>query len=170
MSCRSGFFPIIACAWVALTLGAFPYFSACHLLGKQCICSHKPFSQNFILRLHTVPALFSPIFGGDFLITARLAYQHNRKLPHKGKRHFFKNPSGSYSRSQRETPFKGFEMFPNKQNLRFPASPGTVDFERLYIQTPCLPHSLRQPSTKFFPKALTGTSVCVAMVTINHTQ
>ena len=130
----------------------------------------NPFSQNFILRLHTVPALFSPIFGGDFLITARLAYQHNRKLPHKGKRHFFKNPSGSYSRSQRETPFKGFEMFPNRQNLRFPASPGTVDFERLYIQTPCLPHSLRQPSTKFFPKALTGTSVCVAMVTINHTQ
>lgn len=61
-----------------------------------------------------------------FLKPARLAYQHNRKLPRKGNRHFFKNPSGSQSRSQRETLFKGFGMLPNKQNLRFPASPGTV--------------------------------------------
>jgi len=52
---------------------------------------------------------------------------------------FFKNPSGSQSRSQRETLFKGLGMLPNKQNLRFPASPGTAGFERLYIQTPCLP-------------------------------
>ena len=74
-----------------------------------------------------------------FLKPARLAYQHNRKLPRKGKRHFFKNPSGSQSRSQRETLFKGFGMLPNKQNLRFPASPGTAGIERLYIQTPCLP-------------------------------
>ena len=74
-----------------------------------------------------------------FLKPARLAYQHNRKLPRKGNRHFFKNPSGSQSRSQRETLFKGFGMLPNKQNLRFPASTGTAGFERLYIQTPCLP-------------------------------
>jgi hypothetical protein len=99
----------------------------------------NPFSQNFILRLRTVPALFFPRLGKDFLKKARLAYQRNRKLPHKGKRHFFKNPSGSQSRSQRETLFKGLGMLPNKQNLRFPASPGTAGFERLYIQTPCLP-------------------------------
>ena len=32
-------------------------------------------------------------------------------------------------------------MLPNKQNLRSPASPEIVGFERLYIQTPCLPSS-----------------------------
>ena len=101
----------------------------------------NPFSQNFILRLRTVPALFPSAPGGDFLQPARLAYQHNRKLPRKGNRHFFKNPSGSQSRSQRETLFKGFGMLPNKQNLRSPASPEIVGFERLYIQTPCLPSS-----------------------------
>ena len=72
--------------------------------GKQCICSHKcskqlsgvtagklfllvgsaaptPFSQNFILRLRTVPALFSPTLRWDFLKTWKLALRQNLKLP-----------------------------------------------------------------------------------------
>ena len=35
----------------------------------------SPFSQISILRLRTVPALFSPAPGGDFLKTARLEQQ-----------------------------------------------------------------------------------------------
>ena len=112
-----------------------------------------PFSQNFILRLRTVPALFFPRLGKDFLKTARLAYQRNRKLPHKGKRHFFKNPSGSQSRSQRETLFKGLGMLPNKQNLRFPASPETAVLSVCIYRRPACPVvkacTVRQPSTKF---------------------
>ena len=105
-----------------------------------------------------------------FLKPARLAYQHNRKLPRKGNRHFFKNPSGSQSRSQRETLFKGFGMLPNKQNLRFPASPGTVVLSVCIYKRPACPVAhgccFRRPSTKIFPTALTGTPVCV-MVTRN---
>ena len=103
-----------------------------------------------------------------FLKPARLAYQHNRKLPRKGNRHFFKNPSGSQSRSQRETLFKGFGMLPNKQNLRFPASPGTVVLSVCIYKRPACPVAhgccFRLPSTKFSPKALTGTSVCATMM------
>ena len=128
----------------------------------------NPFSQNFILRLRTVPALFPSAPGGDFLQPARLAYQHNRKLPRKGNRHFFKNPSGSQSRSQRETLFKGFGMLPNKQNLRFPASPGTVVLSVCIYKRPACPVAhgccFHRPSTKFSPKALTGTSVCATIM------
>ena len=102
-----------------------------------------------------------------FLKPARLAYQHNRKLPRKGKRHFFKNPSGSQSRSQRETLFKGFGMLPNKQNLRFPASPGTVVLSVCIYKRPACPVAhgccFRRPSTKISAKALTGTSVCATI-------
>ena len=88
-----------------------------------------------------------------FLKPARLAYQHNRKLPRKGNRHFFKNPSGSQSRSQRETLFKGFGMLPNKHNLRFPASPGTVVLSVCIYKRPACPVAhgccFRLPSTKF---------------------
>ena len=134
-----------------------------HQSCKQCICSHKyskqlsgvtaespffacwwlpppnPFSQNFILRLRTVPALFLPPPAEIFCKRRSWLTSIIANCPAKGSGIFSKNLSGSQSRSQRETLFKGFGMLPNKQNLRFPASPGTAGFERLYIQTPCLP-------------------------------
>ena len=65
----------------------------------------------------------------------------------------FQNPSGSQSRSQRETLFKGFGMLPNKQNLRFPASPGTVVLSVCIYKRPACPVAhgccFRLPSTKF---------------------
>ena len=162
-----------------------------HQSCKQCLCSHKDSKQTsgvtagslFLLVGGTAPKpLFAEFHSAAahrsgafsfrprrrFLKPARLAYQHNRKLPRKGNRHFFKNPSGSQSRSQRETLFKWFGMLPNKQNLRFPASPGTSGFERLYIQTPCLPSSawllFSLALDKIFSKALTGTSVCATIM------
>ena len=105
-----------------------------------------------------------------FLKPARLAYQHNRKLPRKGNRHFFKNLSGSQSRSQRETLFKGLGMLPQQAKPAVSGIAGNRGFERLYIQTPCLPSStwlLFSPTLdKISPKALTGTSVC-AIITGN---
>ncbi len=80
----------------------------------------------------------------------------------------FKNPSGSQSRSQREMLFKKFGMLPNKQNLRFPASPGTVVLRICIYKRPACPVAhgccLHRPSTKFSPKALAGTPVCITMI------
>ena len=93
-----------------------------------------------------------------FLKPARLAYQHNRKLPRKGNRHFFKNPSGSQSRSQRETLFKGLGVLPQQAETAVSGNAGNRGFECLYIQTPCLPSSallLFSPALdKIFPKAI----------------
>jgi hypothetical protein len=85
----------------------------------------KPLFAEFHSAAAHRSGTFFPAPGGGFLKTARLAYQHNRKLSRDRKRHF-QNPSGSQSRSQRETLFKGLGMLPNKQNLRFPASPETA--------------------------------------------
>ena len=147
-----------------------------HQSCKQCLCSHKDSKQTsgvtagslFLLVGGTAPKpLFAEFHSAAthrsgafsfrprrrFLKPARLAYQHDRKLPRKGKRHFFKNPSGSQSRSQRETLFKGFGMLPNKQNLRFPASPGTVVLSVCIYKRPACPVAhgccFRWPSTKF---------------------
>ena len=130
---------------------------------EVCFCllvapAPKPLFAEFHSSATHRSGAFSPASGGDFLKTVRLACQYNRKLLRKWKRHFFKNPSGSQSRSQRETLFKGFGMLPNKQNLRFPASPEIVGFERLYIQTPCLPSSawllFSSALDKNFPKGI----------------
>ena len=130
----------------------------------------NPFSQNSILRLRTVPALFLPPPAEIFCKRRSWLTSIIANCPAKGSGIFSKNLSGSQSRSQRETLFKGFGMLPNKQNLRFPAMPETAGFVRLYIQTPCLPssESLYCPPAldKIFPKALTGTSVC-AIITGN---
>lgn len=91
-----------------------------------------------------------------FWKTTRLAYQHNRKLSRKWKRHLFKNPSGSQSRSQRETLFKGLGMLPNNQNPQFSASPGTVGLSVCIYKRPACPVAractVRQPSTKFLQR------------------
>ena len=114
----------------------------------------NPFSQNFILRLRTVPALFPSAPGGDFLKTTRLAYQRNRKLSRNRKRHFSKSVRLAEPQpDQRSGLFKGLGILPNKQNLRFPASPGTVVLSVCIYRRPACHiahhHSLRQPSTKF---------------------
>ena len=112
----------------------------------------KPLFAEFHSAATHRSGAFSPAPGGDFLKTARLAYQHNRKLSRDRKRHF-QNPSGSQSRSQRETLFKGFGMLPNKQNLRFPASPGTVVLSVCIYRRPACPvahgRCFRRPLTKF---------------------
>jgi len=74
----------------------------------------KPLFAEFHSAAAHRSGAFPPVSGRDFLQTAKLAYQHNRKLPRKGKRHFFKNPSGSQSRSQRETLFKGLGVLPQQ--------------------------------------------------------
>ena len=53
----------------------------------------------------------------------------------------FQNPSGSQSRSQRETLFKGLGMLPQQAKPTVYGIAGNRRFERLYIQTPCLPSS-----------------------------
>ena len=82
--------------------------------GKQGICTHKCsklisgghagnqfllvggsrpqtlFAEFYSAATHRSGA-FPPAPGGDFLKTARLAYQHNRNLLCKGKRHFSKS-------------------------------------------------------------------------------
>ena len=113
----------------------------------------NPFSQNSILRLRTVPALFLPSPAEIFCkrrgwLTSIIAY-----CLVNGKGSFSKNLSGSQSRSQRETLFKGLGMLPNKQNLRFPASPGTVVLSVCIYKRPACPVAhgccFRLPSTKF---------------------
>ena len=140
---------------------------------EVCFCllvapAPKPLFAEFHSSATHRSGAFSPASGGDFLKTVRLACQYNRKLLRKWKRHFFKNPSGSQSRSQRETLFKGFGMLPNKQNLRFPASPGTVVLSVCIYKRPACPVAhgccFHRPSTKFSPKALTGTSVCATIM------
>ena len=140
---------------------------------EVCFCllvapAPKPLFAEFHSSATHRSGAFSPASGGDFLKTVRLACQYNRKLLRKWKRHFFKNPSGSQSRSQRETLFKGFGMLPNKQNLRFPASPETVVLSVCIYKRPACPVAhgccFRRPSTKIFPKALTGTSVCATIM------
>ena len=125
---------------------------------KICFCllvapAPKPLFAEFHSAATHRSGAFSPAPGGDFLKTVRLACQYNRKLLRKWKRHFFKNPSGSQSRSQRETLFKGFGMLPNKQNLRFPASPEIVGLSVCIYKRPACPVAhcccFRLPSTKF---------------------
>ena len=88
--------------------------------------------------------------------------------PVKGNGTFSKNPSGSQSRSQRETLFKGFGMLPNKQNLRFPATLEIAGLSVCIYKRPACPVAhgccFHRPSTKFSPKALTGTSVCATIM------
>jgi len=128
----------------------------------------KPLFAEFHSAAAHRSGAFPPASGRDFLQTAKLAYQHNRKLSRKGKLHFFKKPSGSQSRSQRETLFKGFGMLPNKQNLRFPASPEIVGLSICIYKRPACPVAhgccFRPPSTKISAKALTGTSVCATIM------
>ena len=110
---------------------------------KQCLCSHKDSKQLsgvtagklFLLVGGTAPkplfaefhsaathrsGAFSPAPGGGFLKTARLAYQHNRKLSRDRKRHF-QNPSGSQSRSQTSGAVcsKGLGYFPTSKTYGF---------------------------------------------------
>ena len=127
----------------------------------------KPLFAEFHSAAAHRSGAFSPALGGDFLKTARLAYQHNRKLSRDRKRHFSKSVRLAEPQpDQRSGLFKGLGILPNKQNLRFPALPGTAGFERLYIQTPSLPssESLYCPPAldKISSKALTGTSVCAS--------
>ena len=59
-------------------------------------------------------------------------------------------------------------MLPNKQNLRFPASPGTVVLSVCIYKRPACPVAhgccFRPPSTKISAKALTGISVCATIM------
>lgn len=137
-----------------------------HQSGKQCLCSHKDskqlsgvtarklfllvdgtapkplFAEFHSAAMHRSGAFFSRPPGGDFLKKTRLAYQHNRKLSHNRKRHFSKSVRLAEPQPDQQSGlFKGLGILPNKQNLRFPALPRSVGFERLYIQTPSLPHS-----------------------------
>ena len=88
--------------------------------------------------------------------------------PAKGSGIFSKNLSGSQSHSQRETLFKGIGMLPNKQNLRFSASPEIVVLSVCIYKRPACPVAhgccFRPPSTKISAKALTGTSVCATIM------
>ena len=140
---------------------------------EVCFCllvapAPKPLFAEFHSSATHRSGAFSPASGGDFLKTVRLACQYNRKLLRKWKRHFFKNPSGSQSRSQRETLFKGFGMLPNKQNLRFPATLEIAGLSVCIYKRPACPVAhgccFHRPSTKFSPKALTGTSVCATIM------
>ena len=82
----------------------------------------------------------------------------------------FQNPSGSQSRSQTSGAVcsKGLGCYPNKQNLRFTASPEIVVLSVcIYKRSACpVAHGccFRRLSTKFFPTALTGTSVCATIM------
>ena len=63
---------------------------------------------------------------------------------------------------------KGLGCYPNKQNLRFPASPEIVGLSVCIYKRPAcqVAHGcyFRQPPTKISAKALTGTSVCATMM------
>jgi hypothetical protein len=100
-----------------------------------------PFSQNFILRLRTVPALFLPPPAEIFCKRRSWLTSIIANCPAKGSGIFSKNLSGSQSRSQRETLFKGFGMLPQQAKPAVSGNAGNRRFERLYIQTPCLPSS-----------------------------
>ena len=126
----------------------------------------NPFSQNSILRLRTVPALFLPSPAEIFCkrrgwLTSIIAY-----CPVNGNGIFSKIRQARRAAASVKRCSKGLGCFP----MRFPAMPETAGFVRLYIQTPCLPssESLYCPPAldKIFPKALTGTSVC-AIITGN---
>ena len=144
---------------------------------KQCLCSHKDSKQLsgvtagklFLLVGGTAPkplfaefhsaatrrsGAFSPAPGGDFLKTARLAYQHNCKLSRDRERHFSKSVRLAEPQpDQWSGLFKGLGIFPNKQNLRFPASPGTVVLSVCIYRRPACPvahgRCFRRPLTKF---------------------
>ena len=127
-----------------------------------------PFSQNFILRLRTVPALFLPPPAEIFCKRRSWLTSIIANCPAKGSGIFSKNLSGSQNRSQRETLFKGIGMLPNKQNLRFSASPEIVVLSVCIYKRPACPVAhgccFRPPSTKISAKALTGTSVCATIM------
>ena len=162
------------------------------LLGKQCICSHKYSKQRsgvaagklFLLVGGAAP---KPLFAefhsaaarrsGAFFLPPAEIFRKWRGWLISIIANFPVEGNGIFSKSvrlvepqpdQRRGLFKGLGMLPNKQNLRFPASPGTAGFERLYIQTPSLPSSawlLFSPAlNKIFPTALTGTSVCATII------
>ena len=63
---------------------------------------------------------------------------------------------------------KGLGCYPNKQKLRFPATPGTVVLSVCIYKRPACPVAhcccFRRLSTKFSPKPLTGTSVCATIM------
>jgi hypothetical protein len=70
--------------------------------------------------------MIAPFWRFSSLALARFLEKREITDCPKTQRSPFKNQSGSRSRSQRETLFKGFGMLPDKQNLRLTASPGTV--------------------------------------------
>ena len=129
----------------------------------------KPLFAEFHSAATHRSGAFSSAPGGDFLKTARLAYQRNRKLSRNRKRHFSKSVRLAEPQpDQWSGLFKGLGILPNKQNLRFPASPGTVVLSVCIYRRPACPVAkacaIRQPSTKISPKVLTRTSVCVTMM------
>ena len=117
----------------------------------------KPlFAEFHSAATHRSGAFFSTP-GGDFLKTAKLAYQRNRKLSRDRERHFSKSVRLAEPQpDQRSGLFKGFGIFPNKQNLRFPALPGTVVLSVCIYRRPACHiahhHSLRPPSAKFLQR------------------
>ncbi len=88
---------VFACWW---------HRSQTHFRGIS-FCGYAPFRR-----------FFSPPPAEIFCKRRGWLYRYNRKLLRKGKRHFFKNPSGSQRSSQRETLFKGFGMLPDKHQQR----------------------------------------------------
>ena len=162
------------------------------LLGKQCICSHKYSKQLsgvtagklFLLVGGTAP---KPLFAefhsaaarrsGAFFLPPAEIFRKWRGWLTSIIANFPVEGNGIFSKSvrlvepqpdQRRGLFKGLGMLPNKQNLRFPASPGTVVLSVCIYKRPACPVAhgccFRWPSTKFSPKALTGTSVCVIVM------
>ena len=101
----------------------------------------NPFSQNFILRLRTVPALFLPPPAEIFRKRRGWLTSIIANCSVSGNGIFSKIRQARRAAASVKRCSKGLRCYPNKQKLRFPASPGTAGFVRLYIQTPCLPSS-----------------------------
>ena len=86
----------------------------------------NPFSQNSILRLRTVPALFLPSPAEIFCkrrgwLTSIIAY-----CPVNGNGIFSKIRQARRAAASVKRCSKGLGCYPNKQKLRFPATPGTA--------------------------------------------
>lgn len=170
----------------------FIHFLKALLLCKQCLCSHKGSKQLsgvaagklFLLVGGSSPQTpfrrisfcgcapfrrFSiPPFGGDFLKTVRMVYQHDRKLVRRWKRHFFKIRQARRAAASVKRCSKGLGCFPTSKTCGFRHRREPQVLSVCIYKRPACPVvkacTVRQPSTKFFLKALTGASVCVTIV------
>lgn len=148
------------------------------LLSKQCICSHKcsklisggHAGNQFLLVGGSLPQ--TPFRRISFCGCApfrRFSLPPPADIFRKRRGWFtsmianwFVDGNGIFQKSvrlaepqpdQQSGLFKGLGIHPNKQNLRFPASPGTVVLSVCIYRRPACHiahrHSLRPPSTKF---------------------